>query len=95
MNHLKEIPNRPREIVYADDSTRRRSNTLGVNPSIFPIHVLTEELVLVDWGPMTLTVSAWRKGRARPVIAARAAHAALRRLRILADFQGYLARPVS
>jgi hypothetical protein len=59
-----------------------------------PVRVLSPELVLVDWGPMTLTISAWRQGAAAPVIAARAAREALSALAVLADFQGYLRRPV-
>jgi hypothetical protein len=43
---------------------------------------------------MTLTVSAWLGGEAAPVIAAQAARAALASLAVLADFQGYLRRPV-
>ncbi len=55
-----------------------------------PVRVISEELVLVDWGPMTLTVSAWLGRRARPVMAARAARAALGFLRDLADFKNLL-----
>ncbi len=36
-----------------------------------PVRVLAEDLVLVDWGPTTLTISAWYKGKAVPVIAAK------------------------
>ena len=36
-----------------------------------PIRVLAEDLVLVDWGPTTLTISAWYKGKAVSVIAAK------------------------
>ena len=43
---------------------------------------------------MTLTISVRDKGRARPVIAARAAYCATNSLQILADFQGFLKRPV-
>jgi len=56
------------------------------------VRVLAEDLVLVDWGPMTLTVSAWLNGRGMPVIAAKAARTALFCLNALADFQGYLRR---
>lgn len=55
-----------------------------------PVRVLAEDLVLVDWGPMTLTVSAWRGGTPRPVMAARAARAALQALTDLAEFQTLL-----
>ncbi len=54
------------------------------------VRVLDEDLVLVDWGPTTLTVSAWYKGKAVPVIAAKAARVALKGLRTLADFKGFL-----
>ncbi len=60
-----------------------------------PIKVLSEDLVLVDWGPMTLTISAWDNERAMPVMAVRAAQTALESLEILADFQGYLKIPSS
>lgn len=55
-----------------------------------PVHVLAEDLILVDWGPMTLTISAWDQGMARPVQAVQAAWTALTSLRILADFKGFL-----
>ncbi len=60
-----------------------------------PLRILRDDLVLADWGPMTLTVSAWADGVARPVIAARAGAAALELLRRLADFQRYLRLPVT
>lgn len=60
-----------------------------------PVQILRPDLVLVDWGPMTLTISAWAEGEPRPVIAAQAARAALRLLTILADFQNYLKQPAS
>jgi len=41
---------------------------------------------------MTLTISAWQGGQARPVMAAQAARAALRCLKVLAEFQGYMRR---
>ncbi len=56
------------------------------------VKVIAEDLVLVDWGPMTLTVSAWKNGRARSVIAAKAGRKALFCLKTLSDFQGYLKR---
>jgi ApbE superfamily uncharacterized protein (UPF0280 family) len=59
------------------------------------VRVIDEDLVLVDWGPMTLTVSAWRSGRARPVMAAKASRSALSCLRTLSDFQGYLKQRVA
>ena len=55
-----------------------------------PVQVLAPDLVLVDWGPMTLTISAWRQGSAVPVIAAKAAHKALICLKDLARFKNYL-----
>jgi len=57
-----------------------------------PVRVLRPDLVLVDWGPMTLTIAAWRSGRPRPVMAANAARQALQALADLADYQGYLKR---
>ena len=38
-----------------------------------PIQVIRPDLILVDYGPMTLTISAWADGKPRPVMAARAA----------------------
>ncbi len=52
--------------------------------------IIKEDLVLVDWGPMTLTVSAWQGSHARPVIAAKAARESLQCLNTLSQFQGYL-----
>ena len=57
-----------------------------------PVRVVSDDLVLVDWGPMTLTVSAWLKDKPRPVMAAEAGRAALSFLADLADFRNYLAR---
>ncbi len=57
-----------------------------------PVQVLSHELVLVDWGPTTMTISAWAGGRPRPVMAAQAARLALHNLAVLADFQQYLKR---
>ena len=59
-----------------------------------PVQVIRPDLVLVDWGPMTLSISAWAQGEARPVMAAQAARVALRCLAVLADFQGYMRRRV-
>jgi ApbE superfamily uncharacterized protein (UPF0280 family) len=59
-----------------------------------PVQVLRPDLVLVDWGPMTLTISAWADGEPRPVIAAQSARSALQMLSVLADFQQYLKKPV-
>ncbi|MCF8031509.1 MAG: hypothetical protein K9K66_02065 [Desulfarculaceae bacterium] len=59
-----------------------------------PVQVIRPDLVLVDWGPMTLSISVWADGRPRPVMAAQAARAALRCLAVLADFQGYMRRRV-
>lgn len=58
--------------------------------SMEPIQVLSEDLILVDWGPMTLTVSTWLAGKARPVMATRAARTALACLEALSDFQGFM-----
>lgn len=58
-----------------------------------PVQVIAPDLVLVDWGPMTLTISAWAGGEPRPVMAAQAARTALESLSALADFRKYLSRP--
>jgi hypothetical protein len=55
-----------------------------------PIQVLSDELVLVDWGPMTMTISAWDKGASRPVIGVRAACKALDCLKTLSDFKTFM-----
>ena len=44
---------------------------------------------------MTLTISAWAGGEARPVMASQAAREALRLLAVLPDFQNYLKRQIS
>lgn len=59
-----------------------------------PVQVIRPDLVLVDWGPMTLTIAAWQNDEPRPVMAAQAARAALRCLAVLAEFQGYMRRRV-
>jgi uncharacterized protein len=58
-----------------------------------PIQVLRPDLVLVDYGPMTLTISAWADGQPRPVMAARAAVLALDILDRLAADQALLKTP--
>ena len=59
-----------------------------------PVRVLSDDLILVDWGPMTMTISVWDKERARPVMAAIASRSALTCLQVLSDFQGFLKIPV-
>ncbi len=70
---------------------------IAMHPAIDtePIRVLVEDLILVDWGPMTLTVSVWDQGIARPVMAVQAAWTALESLRTMADFKGFLALKVN
>jgi uncharacterized protein len=58
-----------------------------------PIQILRPDLILVDYGPMTLTVSAWADGQPRPVMAARAAVLALDILARLAADQALLKTP--
>ncbi len=58
-----------------------------------PVRVLSPELVLVDWGPMTLTISAWRRSRPLPYAAAQAARVALAVLAAMAEYRGFLQRP--
>lgn len=60
-----------------------------------PVTVLADDLVLVDWGPMTMTISVWEKALPRPVMAVHAARSALFCLNVLSDFQGFLKLPVS
>ncbi len=72
---------------------RRTLNDLPL-PFPNPIQVLRPDLVLVDYGPMTLTISAWAEGEARPVIASRAAVLALDILEELAAVQPLLKAPV-
>ena len=59
-----------------------------------PVRVLADDLILVDWGPMTMAISVWDKERARPVMAAIASRSALTCLQVLSDFQGFLKIPV-
>lgn len=62
--------------------------------AFMPVKVLADDLVLVDWGPMTMAISVWDKERARPVMAAIASRSALTCLQVLSDFQGFLKIPV-
>jgi uncharacterized protein len=64
-------------------------------PSPFPdpIQIIRPSLVLVDYGPMTLTISAWAEGEPRPVMAARAAVFALDLLSGLATMEPLLKTP--
>lgn len=57
---------------------------------ISPIRVITSELILVDWGPMTLTVSVWADDQPRPVMAVQGAIRALELLERLAEDQSVL-----
>jgi hypothetical protein len=63
-------------------------------PLLFPnpIQVLRPDLILADYGPMTLTVSAWADGEPRPVMATRAAAKALALLADLAEKRGRATR---
>ena len=58
-----------------------------------PIQVLRPDLILVDYGPMTLTVSAWADGEPRPVMAAKAAVFALGLLEEMSSLQPLLKTP--
>lgn len=57
---------------------------------IEPIRVLSDDLILVDWGPTTMTISSWEKGEARPVISVLAAREAVKSLGVMSEFQGYM-----
>jgi uncharacterized protein len=71
---------------------RRPPNTFSP-PSPHPIQVIRADLVLVDYGPMTLTISTWAEGKPRPIMAARAAVFALGLLEELAAVQPLLKTP--
>ena len=58
-----------------------------------PIQVIRPDLVLVDYGPMTLTISAWADGEPRPVMAAKAAVFALGLLEEMSSLQPLLKTP--
>lgn len=58
-----------------------------------PVRIISGDLVLVDWGPMTMTISAWQAGEPCPVMAAQAARIALENLSVLSDFQQYMKKP--
>jgi ApbE superfamily uncharacterized protein (UPF0280 family) len=75
-------------------NAERRTPNAFSPPFPDPIRVIRSDLVLVDHGPMTLTVSAWADGKARPVMAARAAVLALEILDRLAAGQPLLKTPV-
>jgi hypothetical protein len=75
--------------ISTPKSKRRTPNDF---PLLFanPIQVLRPDLILIDYGPMTLTISAWADGKPRPVMAARAAVLALEILDRLAAGQPLL-----
>ncbi|MBI5586409.1 MAG: FAD:protein FMN transferase [Deltaproteobacteria bacterium] len=58
-----------------------------------PLQVHRPDLILVDYGPLTLTVSVWADGEPRPVMAARAAVLALEVLGELAAIQPLMKKP--
>jgi ApbE superfamily uncharacterized protein (UPF0280 family) len=58
-----------------------------------PIRVIRPDLILVDYGPMTLTISAWADGEPRPVMAAKAAVFALGLLEEMSSLQPLLKTP--
>lgn len=74
------------------NAERRTPNDLSL---IFPdpIQVIGPDLILVDYGPMTLTISAWADGEPRPVMAAKAAVFALGLLEELSSLQPLLKTP--
>ena len=74
-------------------NVERRTPNASSPPFPDPIQVLRPDLILVDYGPMTLTVSAWAEGEPRPVMAARAAVLALDILDRLAAGQPLLKTP--
>ena len=78
--------------VSSPNAERRTPNDF---PLLFPnpIQVLRPDLILVDYGPMTLTISAWADDKPRPVMAARAAVLALDILDRLAADQPLLKTP--
>lgn len=61
------------------------------NSELFsPIQVISPELILVDWGPMTLTLSVWADDQPRPIMAVQAAIKGLDLLSELAEYQNLL-----
>lgn len=81
-------------------SDAKSPNRAGLKPNGLlsnfsePVRVIRPDLVLVDYGPMTLTVSAWADGEPRPVMASRAAVFALGLLGELAAVRSWLTAPV-
>jgi ApbE superfamily uncharacterized protein (UPF0280 family) len=71
---------------------RRTSNALS-RTFTDPIQVIRPDLVLVDYGPMTLTISAWAEGKPRPIMAALAAVFALGLLEEMSSLQPLLKTP--
>ena len=76
----------------APNAERRTPNAFSP-PFPNPLQALRPDLILVDYGPMTLTVSAWADGKPRPVMAVRAAVLALDILDRLAAGQPLLKTP--
>jgi ApbE superfamily uncharacterized protein (UPF0280 family) len=60
---------------------------------LLPIQVMSPELILVDWGPMTLTLSVWADKQPRPVMAVQSAVRALELLDHLAEYRNLLKVP--
>jgi uncharacterized protein len=78
--------------AFTPSAERRTPNDISL---IFPnpIRVIRPDLILVDYGPMTLTISAWADGEPRPVMAAKAAVFALGLLEGMSSLQPLLKAP--
>jgi uncharacterized protein len=77
--------------LFCDSIAERRTlNAEGFSP----IQVLAPELIFVDWGPMTLTLSVWADGQPRPIMAVQSAIKALNLLNQLAECQKLLKVPL-
>ena len=77
------------ELFYEPNAERRTPNAERFSP----IQVLSPDLILVDWGPMTLTLSVWADSQPRPIMAVQSAIKALELLGQLAEYQNLLKIP--
>lgn len=78
------------ELICGSNAERRTLNAERFSP----IQVFSLDLILVDWGPMTLTLSVWADNLPRPIMAVQSAIKALELLGQLAEYQKLLKIPL-
>ncbi len=63
---------------------------MSLRKEIEPIRVMWDDLILVDWGPTTMTISSWKNGEPTPVISVLAAWEGVNALAKVSEFHGYM-----